>query len=216
VERLVLGEHRLAERLVTPSRPVITPEAVLSALRAAAAEEFHKPLTSQEWTTSMLRALASLAPDGACVDPDVSLPRVGKGRAAKEFLWDLTISQWPHYKRVPYRFPDYFQAAKEPQLLMVAESEWGDARGRKKNGFAVMADFAKLLGARAPLKVMVFGYFTDGESSFEQLRALMRDLIRASRDAAAYVLFGVAWGQTCECKDVLVTAHDDGTVTIGS
>ena len=213
MERLVFGDHRPPERLVTGQ--AIAPDAVLAALRTAAAGEFHKPPAMQDWTTSMLRALADVAPEGACVDPDVSAPRVGKGRAAKEFLWDLTISDWPHYKRVPYQFPDYFRAAKEPKLLLVAESEWGDARGHKKNGFAVMEDFCKLLVARAPVKVMVFGYFRAGESSFEQLRALMIDLVLGSRDDAGYVLFGVAWGRLCECKDTLVTAQGAGSVTVG-
>ncbi len=209
------GDHGPAERLVTAPGQAVAPDAVLAALRTAAAEEFDKPIAAQAWTTSTLRALAALAPPGACVDPDVSAARVGKGRAAKEFLWDLTISEWPHYKRVPYRFPDYFQEAREPRLLLVAESEWGAARGRKKNGFAVMDDFCKLLSARAPLKVMVFGYFVAGESSFEQLRGLMADLILRSKDDAAYVLFGVAWDSVREWKGCLVTAQGTGAITVG-
>jgi len=176
--------------------------ALLALARAADAES---KAEEQDWTRAMLRALAKLAPN-ACIDPDVWAPRTGRGRAAKEFLWDLTISSWPRYEEQAYEFPTYFKQAsantlRPPRLLLVAESEWGDSRGRRKNGLAVMEDFAKLLAAQAPVKVMIFGYFPTGaSSSFKELSGLMVDLIRASRDSAEYVLFGVAWGKNCKWR----------------
>ena len=190
----------------------------LQALRGAAASEFKKAPNEQSWTTSILRALASLAPEGACIDPDVSAPRNGSGRAAKEYLWDLTISSWPNYETTPYAYPSYFERAAQgnSRLLLVAESEWGAATGHKKNGMAVMEDFSKLLGARAPLKVMVFSYFRTGASStFEELSALMVKLIRATGDDAEYVLFGVAWGKDSECKDMHIRRDEVSDVSCG-
>jgi hypothetical protein len=195
----------------------ISAEEVADVLRTAAAAEFEKPANEQDWTTSILRALASTAPDGACIDPDVSAACRGTGRAAKEFLWDLTISSWPNYKDIPYAHPRYFEEAtkRRLRLLLVAESEWGALRGRKKNSSAVMADFLKLLGALAPLKVMVFGYHPRVESTFEELAELMTRLIRASGDDADYLLFGVSWGKDHEYKEQHVGGGRAGPIHAG-
>lgn len=158
------------------------------------------PGAEPEWTTSILQALAGLAEPDMCIDPDVSLVTRGRGRRAKEFLWDLTISSWPRYDRLKYEYPTYFASAEKPQLLLVAESEWGDARSPRKNGHAVLEDFVKLLAARAPLKVMVFGYH-ERNSSFAELTDQMMRLAHASDDPADYVLFGVAW-KGSEYRDV--------------
>lgn len=179
------------------------------------------PGVEPEWTTSILRGLAKLATPDMCVDPDVSAPARGRGRRANEHLWDLTISSWPNYAQVPYSYPAYYQAAAHPKLLLIAESEWGDQRSRRENGAAVLEDFAKLLAARAPLKVMVFGYHEEKEagsgspsSSFTELTTLMAGLICAAEDDADYVLFGVAWKGT-EYRDVHVHGRTQSGEHVG-
>jgi hypothetical protein len=127
---------------------------------------------------------------------------------------------------VPYEYPAYFAAAgkvgeaRKLELLLVAESEWGDSSSRRENGKAVMDDFLKLLAARAALKVMVFGYFErrgqldDVSSSFSELTAHMTRLVRSSADDAPYVLFGVAWDDK-KYRDVCVVGDQISAEFVG-
>jgi hypothetical protein len=204
------------------TRRSISAADALAVLRTAADTEFNKGEADQQWTPCVLRALAELGKArGHCIDPDVTVPRVGKGRAAKEFLWDLTISSWPKYgKPARYVYPDYFieAARRAPRLLLVAESEWGAANGRTKNGMAVLEDFSKLLAARADVKVMVFGYFTNASrsgskvSTFDDLTSHMVTLIRKTGDDASYALFGVAWDAK-KYEDMVVTGKTPAGMT---
>lgn len=183
--------------------PAIRVESVVAKLRSAVETELNK--TGPQWTACVLGALASLASTDDCVDPDPETSWKRRGRTPNEYVLDLTISSWPKYdKPAPYEYPTYFtESASRPlRMLLVAESEWGDARDRKENGKAILEDFAKILSARAPVKVMVFSHFakpgdTPGvTSSFDELTKHMVGLIRAAGDEAAdYVLFGVAWDE---------------------
>lgn len=181
---------------MTPSDVRITAQEVVEALCKVADDAFAAGDDNEAWTDRVLGALAALAREGCCVDPDPAVPHRGRGRRKNEWLWDLTISTWPRYGDQPYEFPAYFDTAarRKRRLLLVAESEWGVSRSWKENGHAVMHDFCKLIDARAPLKVMVFGYIPgESASTFEGLEKRMRDLIDATGDNADYVLFGVSW-----------------------
>lgn len=204
------------------SMPVgISAVQVQEALRAAAVSALLKPDT--DWTMTVLRALAGLAP-GKCVDPDVIAPRRGRGRIAGEHMWDLCISDWPSYQKQTYGYPDYFAAAITPKLLLVAECEWGKGNNRRENGLQVLEDFNKILHARAPIKVMVFSYFvSDGDeswsptaatSSFKELTGHMERLIGASEDDAEYVLFGVAWDAS-QYSEVIATRSGVSPIFVG-
>lgn len=148
------------------------------------------------WTAAVLGALARVGrAHEMCVDPPGW--EDGGGRAG-EHLWDLAISSWPRYGRPPYEFPRYFEAATLPRLALVAESEWGAANDPAYTGKAVLEDFSKILAARAPLKVMVFGYVPKGprsavNASHPALIELMKGLISRSDDDAVYILCGVSW-----------------------
>jgi hypothetical protein len=159
----------------------------------------NRGLSTAEWTQSMLGALAQLGEDsGHCVEPAVSAFDATNRVPSSEFLWDLTISTWPRLAD-GYAYPSYFQRQFAPELVLVAESEWGNLRSGSRNGIAVLEDFSKLLAARCPLKVMVFSYHHASVhaecSSYAVLERLMSDLVNASVDDATYVLFGVAWDQ---------------------
>ncbi|MEY4513274.1 MAG: hypothetical protein RLZZ450_5396 [Pseudomonadota bacterium] len=190
----------------------LSAENVVSVLTEQANLLQHDPKSpTQEWTRSMLGALAKLGDSaGHCVDPisqAFSIEQLtGDSRVKRqEFLWDLAISSWPRYsgikdagsQAVSYGFPHYFEETSSPELVLVAESEWGHYRDARANGLAVLEDFAKLLAARCPLKVMIFSYHggTDKASyfAFNELVRYMKQLVDRSTDDATYVFFGVAW-----------------------
>jgi len=180
---------------------VISQDSVVNVLKNTVTRAFQTP--PDDWTVLVLRALANLGGPETCIEPNVDVPRRGRGRYPNEYLWDLTISTWPNYNDTPYEYPGYFDSSGQRdnlELLLVAESEWGVQRNAVMNGKAVMEDFAKLLGARSKTKVMVFGYFDRPNrnheapcSSFEELTGHMTSLIKATKDNASFVLFGVAW-----------------------
>jgi hypothetical protein len=153
---------------------------------------------TREWTRVLLAALAGLGERrGHCINPpQESLQGL---TSHDEFLWDLSISTWPRYGGAdpPFVYPDYYQGSSAPELVLVAESEWGKRKDAHVSGAAVMEDFAKLLAARCPLKVMIFSYHhatsAARHSSYDHLKMLMTDLINRSHDDATYVLQGVAW-----------------------
>lgn len=124
---------------------------------------------------------------------------------AGEFLWDLTLSDWPRSTTKTYEFPGYFAAAARSgaRLCLVAESEWGKETAPGATGLEVMEDFAKLLAARSELKVMIFGYQSKTKASFEKLSDLMTKLSGVSGDPATYVLYGLDWKTTGSCHLVV-------------
>lgn len=153
---------------------------------------------TRDWTSALLGALAELGDhERYCVNPSLASLRARPG--LDEFLWDLTISEWPRYGGEDPRFdpPDYYQRTRSPELVLVAESEWGKLHDSRATASAVLDDFAKLLAARCPLKVMIFSYHhaqsKARHSSYDELVRLMKQLIDRSRDDATYVLLGLAW-----------------------
>jgi hypothetical protein len=123
-----------------------------------------------------------------------------------EFMLDFTWTTYPQR----FTWNDEAQWVPQPfQILLAAECERGSQSSPRRNYANVLDDFCKLVGVRAPLKVLIYGthHLPGREPGSADLKRGIEDVLSGSGPAPAdehYLFCSASW----DTYDVLTYVLD--------
>ena len=130
--------------------PTFSAEFLFDRVAARVAEKLHKSAPNKDWTGTLKSVFGEMAKD-----------------VGQNYVVSSSVHGGEHLFDLAWR-----QSASCPDIVLCAESEWG-------NQDEVLNDFVKLMNVKAALKVMIFS--TNGDDvARSKMRAAIEGCLRSS------------------------------------